>query len=199
MFDSSPSRDELWLVRHGETEWSAVGRHTGRTDIPLTDIGREQATLMKQRLSGHDFARVLVSPSKRALETSELAGLGAVAKTMEELREWDYGSYEGRTTHDIRAERPGWLLWRDGVPEGETAEDVGRRMDRVVELVRSIDGDVALFGHGHSLRVLAARWLGLPPEDGRLFALATASVSVLGYEREVPVMLRWNVQVEGQA
>lgn len=186
-------------MRHGETEWSAAGRHTGRTDIPLSEIGRGQATVMKQRLSGHDFARVLVSPSKRALETCEVAGLGTVAQTMEELREWDYGSYEGRTTHDIRAERPGWLLWTDGVPEGETAEDVGRRMDGVVELVRSIDGDVALFGHGHSLRVLAARWLGLPPTDGCLFALATASVSALGYEREVPVMLRWNEQDEGQA
>jgi probable phosphoglycerate mutase len=199
MFGSSASRDEVWLVRHGETEWSAAGRHTGRTDIPLSEIGRGQATVMKQRLSGHDFARVLVSPSKRALETCEVAGLGTVAQTMEELREWDYGSYEGRTTHDIRAERPGWLLWTDGVPEGETAEDVGRRMDGVVELVRSIDGDVALFGHGHSLRVLAARWLGLPPTDGCLFALATASVSALGYEREVPVMLRWNEQDEGQA
>jgi probable phosphoglycerate mutase len=140
----------------------------------------------------------LVSPYKRALETCHLAGFGSLAETTEDLSEWDYGSYEGRTTRDIRGERPGWSLWTDGAPNGEEAAEVGGRIDRVVELVRSTPGDVVLFGHGHSLRVFAARWLGLPPDAGRLFALSTCTVGVLGYEREIPVMLRWNDQAEGR-
>lgn len=186
------SKTEVWLVRHGETEWSRTGRHTGRTDVPLTDRGRRQAELLQARLVPHRFVRVLTSPLSRAAETCDLAGLGGRAETTGDLSEWDYGGYEGRTTSDIRAERPGWLLWTDGVPDGERAADVGRRVDRLISALRAAGGDVVVFGHGHNLRILAARWLGLPPEAGRLFALGTATISVLGYERELPVLVRWN-------
>lgn len=180
------------LVRHGETEWSRSGQHTGRTDIPLTELGRRQAELAGASLRGRRFALVLTSPLQRAAETCRLAGLGEAAQVRGELAEWDYGAFEGRTTADIRTEVPGWSLWRDGVPRGETAAEVGARADRIIAEARAAEGDVALFAHGHVLRVLAARWLGLSPVDGRLFALSTATISILGYERETAVILRWN-------
>jgi broad specificity phosphatase PhoE len=186
---------EVVLVRHGETLWSRSGKHTGRTDIPLTEEGRRQSERVGTRLSGRRFALVLTSPLQRAAETCRLAGLGAAAALREELMEWDYGAYEGRTTPEIRAEVPGWSLWRDGVPGGETAADVGHRVDHVIAELGAVDGDVALFAHGHVLRVLGARWLGLPPTEGRLFVLDPATISVLGHERETPVIRRWNEEL----
>jgi broad specificity phosphatase PhoE len=180
------------LVRHGETEWSRSGRHTGRTDVELTARGREQALALGAALAGRSFELVLTSPLARALETCRLAGFADVAQPRDELLEWDYGDYEGRTTPEIRGDRPGWTLWRDGVPGGETAAEVGARADRVVAELRSIAGDAAVFAHGHVLRVLAARWLGLEPEAGRLFGLDTATVSTLGWERETAVVRTWN-------
>ena len=183
---------EVVLVRHGETEWSRSGRHTGRTDVPLTDRGRRQAQMLRGVLEGRRFAHVLTSPLSRAAETCRLAGYGEVAQVCDDLREWDYGAYEGRTTAEIRTEVAGWTVWSHAVPEGETAEQIGARADRVVATARASEGDVALFGHGHALRVLAARWCGLAPRDGRLLALDPATVSVLGYERDKPVLRRWN-------
>lgn len=183
---------EVVLVRHGETLWSRSGKHTGRTDIPLTDEGRRQSERVGDTLRGRRFALVLTSPLQRAAETCRLAGFADVAVFREELMEWDYGAYEGRTTTEIRAELPGWSLWRDGVPRGETAADVGRRVDHVLAELGAVDDDVALFAHGHVLRVLAARWLDLPPTEGRLFGLDPATISVLGHERETPVIRRWN-------
>jgi probable phosphoglycerate mutase len=183
---------EVVLVRHGETEWSRSGKHTGSTDVQLTDLGREQATALGGELHGRRFELVLTSPLERAAETCRLAGYGDVAQRRDDLREWDYGPYEGRTTPEIREERPGWTLWRDGVPGGETDAAVGGRADRVIAELRSLTGDAALFAHGHVLRVLTARWLGLEPRDGRLFALDTATISVLGYERETAVIRVWN-------
>jgi broad specificity phosphatase PhoE len=183
---------EVLLIRHGETEWSRSGRHTGRTDVPLTDLGRQQAELLRRRLRGRSFALVLTSPLVRARETCRLAGLGEGALLRDELREWDYGDYEGITTPEIRSRRPDWFLWRDGCPGGEKAADVGARADRVVAELRAGGDDCAVFGHGHMLRVLAARWLGLPAEEGRLLGLSTATLSVLGYERETPVLWLWN-------
>lgn len=189
---SAASVPEIVLVRHGETEWSRDGRHTGGTDLPLTAGGAQQADLLGRRLGSRTFARVLTSPLQRAVETCRRAGLDAAAEVRPELAEWDYGAYEGRRTVDIRAERPEWSLWRDGAPGGETADDVAARVDPVVVELRSASGDVAVFAHGHVLRVLTARWLGLAPREGRLFALATATLSVLGYERETAVIVRWN-------
>jgi broad specificity phosphatase PhoE len=183
---------EVVLVRHGQTEWSVSGQHTGTTDIPLTDQGRRDAEALGDRLSGWRFARVLTSPLARAFDTCRLAGFGEQAEVTPDLREWDYGDYEGRRTEDIRKERPGWGIWTHGVPGGETVADVGRRADRVLDAAREADGDVALFAHGHMLRILGARWIGLPPDHGRLLALATASISVLGWEREAAVLERWN-------
>jgi probable phosphoglycerate mutase len=183
---------ELWLVRHGETEWSRSGKHTGRTDIPLTPRGRRQADAIAVRLNGRAFTRVLTSPSDRAVETCRRAGYGGRAELCPDLLEWDYGEYEGRTTVEIRRDAPGWSLWRDGVPNGETADDVGRRADRVIASIRLGGGDAMLCAHGHILRVVAARWLALPATEGRLFALDTATLSVLGWEREVAVITRWN-------
>jgi broad specificity phosphatase PhoE len=183
---------EIVLVRHGETEWSKAGKHTGRTDIPLTDRGREEAEAVGVALRGRRFERVLTSPLSRAADTCRLAGFGDVAEARDELVEWDYGAYEGRKTHEIREERPGWSLWQDGVPEGETAADVGARSDRVIAELREIDGDAVVFAHGHLLRVFTARWLGLEPTEGRLFALDSGTISVLGYERETSVMRGWN-------
>lgn len=185
-------RPEIVLVRHGQTEWSASGRHTGRTDIPLTNAGRHDAELLRDRLAGRDFVRVLVSPLQRATETCRLAGLSQVAEFREDLREWDYGRCEGLTTPDIRVDRPGWTVWRDGCPDGEAAADVGCRADRVVAELLTLEGDAAVFAHGHVLRVLAARWLELAPETGARFALSTGGLSVLGYERETPVIKLWN-------
>jgi probable phosphoglycerate mutase len=186
---------EIWLIRHGETEWSRSGAHTGRTDIPLTAEGRARAAAIGRYLAGRRFAMVLVSPLERARETCRLAGYGDVAQVEPNLREWDYGEYEGRTTAEIRQTRPGWLLWKDGVPGGETIEQVGARADAVIARALAADGDVALFAHGHVLRILAARWIGLAPDGGRLLALDTASLSRLGYERETQVITRWNLSV----
>jgi probable phosphoglycerate mutase len=189
----SERRQRVWLVRHGETEWSGLGRHTGRTDVPLTERGQGEAGLLAARLGSQRFARVVTSPLRRAAETCRLAGFRDVAEVHDDLMEWDYGAYEGMTTREIRTERPGWSLWADGTPGGETAAEVGLRADRVVTELREIDGDVALFAHGHVLRVLAARWLGLPPTHGRLLALGTTAISILGYEWEVPAIINWNV------
>jgi broad specificity phosphatase PhoE len=196
---SSPSHSahEVVLVRHGETEWSRAGKHTGRTDVPLTEQGRRQAESVGAALGDRDFALVLTSPLGRALETCRLAGFGDRAQSRDELMEWDYGAYEGRTTSEIREERPDWTLWRDGVPEGETIEQVGQRVDRVLEQIRSLEGDALLFAHGHVLRVLTARWLELEPNAGRLFALDPATLSTLGYERKTPVIQVWNEAVAG--
>jgi len=190
---------EVVLVRHGETDWTRTRQHTGRTDLPLDEEGREQARPVGDALRGRTFGLVLTSPLRRARETAELAGFLAVAQDRDDLAEWDYGDYEGRTTKEIRAERPDWSLWHDGVPGGETPTDVGRRADRVIDEIRVAGVDTLVFGHGHQLRVLAARWLGLEPADGRLFVLGTATISVLGYERETPAILRWNEPLERAA
>ena len=190
--DVQTDAPEVVLVRHGETEWSREGKHTGRTDVPLTDHGRRQAQAVGAALGERRFALVLTSPLARALETCRLAGFGDEAVLRDELREWDYGAYEGRRTVEIRTEVPGWTLWRDGVPEGETIDDVAARVDRVIAEVRSAPGDALFFAHGHVLRVLAARWLGLEPQAGALFALDPASISALGYERETSVIRLWN-------
>src|SRR3954471_20632634 len=175
---------EVWLVRHGATEWSESGRHTGRTDVALTDAGREAAGRLGRQLADHAFTRVLTSPLRRARDTCELAGLAARAEVVDDLREWDYGDYEGLTTAQIRETRPGWSVWTDGCRGGENADDVGDRADRIVGQLRAGTGDVAVFAHGHLLRVLAARWVGLPPTGGALLALDTAGLSRLGWERE---------------
>lgn len=174
-------------------------RHTGRSEIPLTDAGREEARLLSAALAAWSFERVYTSPLSRARETCELAGLADGARTTDGLLEWDYGEYEGITTREIRESRPGWYLWRDGCPGGETAGEVGARVDPLVADLKAGDGDAALFAHGHLLRVLSARWLGLPAEEGALFALATATLSVLGFERETPVIRRWNAPVSSDA
>ena len=191
MSDAFP---QVWLVRHGETAWSLTGQHTGRADIPLTERGEQEARLVGERLRGHTFAAVFTSPLQRAVRTCDLAGFGATASSDPDLMEWNYGAYEGRTRAEIRAARPGWSLFRDGCPGGESLVDVGVRADRVVARVRGAGGDVLLFSHGHLLRFVAARWLGLPPDGARLFHLTTASVSVLGYEHglDQPVILLWN-------
>lgn len=185
---------EIHLVRHGETEWSASGKHTGRTDIPLTPAGEDDARRITKRLQGLSFQAVWSSPSQRAFKTCALAGFGSAGLKKPDLAEWDYGAYEGLTTKQILAERPGWRLFRDGCPSGETAQDVGARADRIVRELREAGGNVLVFSSAHVLRVLAARWLGLPPHDGALFALDTASISVLGYEHDLgePIVRRWN-------
>jgi broad specificity phosphatase PhoE len=190
---------EILLARHGETEWSRDLRHTGRTDIPLTEKGRRQAGLLRDSLAGHSFARVLSSPLGRAVETCRLAGLGERAELSDDLLEWDYGEYEGITTAQIREGRPDWYLWRDGCPGGETAADVGRRVDRVIGELEPLDGDAVVFAHGHVLRVLTARWLRLGPESGALFKLDTGTLSTLGWERETRVITRWNAPVAAPA
>lgn len=185
---------EIWLVRHGETEWSRSGRHTGRTDIALTPAGEEAARRLAGRLHGVSFAAVWSSPSRRAFDTCNLAGFGAGAVKKDDLAEWDYGAYEGVTTKQILVERPGWKLFHDGCPGGEQASDAGARADRIVGELRAVGGNVLVFSSAHFLRVLAARWLALPPEAGALFVLDTASISVLGYEHDLtePVIRRWN-------
>jgi probable phosphoglycerate mutase len=182
----------LWLVRHGETEWSRLGRHTGLTDVPLTETGRAQAIAVGRALAGGPFEAVWSSPLVRALETARIAGFGDRVRTTDDLLEWDYGADEGRTSPEIRAERPGWTIWTDGPRGGETAADVEARVDRVVERARAERGDTLCFAHGHVLRVLAARWLGLPAAEGRRQALSTATISILGWERGAPVIERWN-------
>jgi broad specificity phosphatase PhoE len=185
---------ELYLVRHGETEWSRSGRHTGRTDIPLTEAGEAAARGVAGRLQGLSFAAVWSSPSLRARTTCALAGFEAGAVIKDELAEWDYGAYEGITTKQILAERPGWQLFRDGCPRGEDAAQVGARADALIGQFRQAAGTVLVFSSSHFLRVLAARWIGLPPEGGSRFVLDTASLSVLGYEHDLtePVIRRWN-------
>jgi probable phosphoglycerate mutase len=183
---------EIVLARHGETEWSRTMRHTGRTDVPLTEAGRAEAGALTARLAERDFSRVLVSPLSRAVETSELAGLGERAERREELLELDYGDYEGLTTAEIRETVPGWTVWTHGSPGGETLEDVGARLAPVVEELRSAEGDVAVFAHGHVLRAMAALWIGLDAAQGARFALATGTLSMLGWERETEVIRRWN-------
>ncbi len=185
-------RPRLVVVRHGATEWSRSGRHTGRSDLPLLDDGRIEAEQLGHRLAGHGFSLVLTSPLRRARQTCEIAGFGAAAQERDDLQEWDYGDYDGRTTDDIRAERPGWSLWSDGVPGGETASEVGARADRVISEVRAQTGDVLAFAHGHVLRVVAARWVGLPATGGAMFTLSPATISVLGWERDVAAVNRWN-------
>jgi broad specificity phosphatase PhoE len=187
-----PGHPEIVLVRHGETEWSRDGRHTGRTDVPLTKLGREEAVLVGRRLQGRRFSRILTSPLSRASETCELAGFGAVAERRPELAEWDYGDYEGMTRHEVRAGRPGWTPWSDGCPGGEDLADVTARIDRIVADLRSIQGAVAVFGHGHSLRVLAARWIELPGVAGARLTLGTAALGFVGYDRELAAILAWN-------
>jgi broad specificity phosphatase PhoE len=184
---------QIVLVRHGETAWSSSGRHTSVTDVPLTPAGREEAVRLAHRLAKDTFATVLTSPSQRAVETCALAGFGRRAEPCADLVEWNYGTYEGRTTAEIRAADPDWSLWRDGAPDGETPDAVAARVDRVLERIRGIDGNALLFAHGHVLRVLGARWLGLPPAGGRFLLLSPAAVSRLGYEREQPVLAAWNL------
>jgi broad specificity phosphatase PhoE len=183
--------DEVWLVRHGETEWSRAGRHTSTTDLPLLPEGERVARGLHERLAGIDFALVLTSPRQRARTTAALAG-HADAEVDPDLAEWAYGDYEGVTTATIRETVPGWTVWSQPCPGGETPAQVEERLDRVVARLRAVDGKSLVFGHGHALRALTARWLGLPVTDGRLFRLDTATVSVLGHERESPVVLRWN-------
>jgi probable phosphoglycerate mutase len=182
----------VFLVRHGETGWSLSGQHTGRSDIPLTDRGRQTARRLAPIFARESFALVLTSPLQRARATCELAGFGARAEVDGDLMEWDYGAYEGLTAKQIHERAPGWMLFRDGCPGGETAEQVAARVDRVIARARAADGLVALFAHGHVFRVLAARWLGLPAAAGCHFLLDTATISVLGYYRGVPALKRWN-------
>lgn len=183
-------------MRHGETEWSRTGQHTGRTDVPLLPEGREQAEAVGRLLARLVPGPVLVltSPLRRAAETCRLAGFGEVAHPDDDLREWDYGDYEGRTSAEIRDERPGWSLWSEGVPNGESAAEVARRADRLVERARAAKGDAIFFSHGHLLRVLAARWVGLPPAGGRIVALGPGALCALGWEREDPVVVHWNLE-----
>ncbi|MGC9947103.1 MAG: histidine phosphatase family protein [Bryobacteraceae bacterium] len=184
---------EIWLIRHGETAWSLSGQHTGRTDLPLTAAGERHAEEIGRSLAGRPFALVLTSPLQRARETCRLAGYGGAAQIEPDLSEWDYGAYEGRTSAQIQESVPGWTIWTSPVPEGEAIQQVAARANRVIDRAAAAGGDVALFAHGHLLRILTACWLGLPPDGGRLFALGTASVSVLGYERETRVISQWNL------
>jgi broad specificity phosphatase PhoE len=193
------STQRVFLIRHGETEWSLSGQHTGITDISLTENGRSLPRKLAPVLAKLTFARVYTSPLSRARETCALAGLGERAEIDNDLVEWNYGDYEGLTPKEIHAEAPGWILFRDGCPGGESPEDIGRRVDAVIERVRAVERNVALFAHGHIFRVFAARWLGLPPAAGCHFLLDTATLSVLSYYRGAPAIKRWNapIAVEG--
>ncbi len=182
----------IYLMRHGETEWTLSGQHTGTTDIPLTQKGEEEAAQLGERLGSHRFQKILCSPHKRAQMTCQLAGLMATAAVEPLLAEWNYGRYEGMTTPQIWEEAPGWNIFSNGAPGGESVQEVSSRADAVLQKIQAMDGDTALFSHGHFLRVLAARWLQLPAEMGRLFALSPASISILGFERKNPVILLWN-------
>ena len=187
------SAPEIVLARHGETEWSVDKRHTGRTDIPLTENGRLQAKALAPRLAEKHFAHVLVSPLSRAVETCELAGLGSGSKRRPELVELDYGDAEGLTTAQMRETVPGWSVWTHDTPGAESLADAALRLEPILAELRQADGDVALFAHGHILRVLAALWIGLPPSGGAHFALSTGTLSTLGWERENPVIRAWNL------
>ena len=188
----SDPRGRLWLVRHGETEWARLGRHTGLTDVPLTAAGVRQAIALKDRLAGRSFGLVLSSPLSRAFETARLAGFGNQVIVDDDLHEWDYGADEGLTSAEIRRDRPDWSIWRDGVRGGESIDAMALRADRVISRARASDGDSLCFAHGHLLRVLAARWIGLEPIDGERLALGTATISILDWERETPVIGLWN-------
>jgi broad specificity phosphatase PhoE len=185
-------RQRIVIVRHGETEWSRIKRHTGRTDIPLTDEGRRQARELVDTLSGLTFEAVFVSPLRRARETCAIAGFDDLATVDPDLVEWDYGAYEGKMSAEVQQQRPGWNLFRDGVPEGETIDDVAARAARVIERVRAVSGDVLVFGHGHQLRVVTALWLEYPAAAAQHLLLETASPSTLGYERDWTALLSWN-------
>jgi probable phosphoglycerate mutase len=195
----SKSERRIWLVRHGETEWSRGGRHTGVTDIPLTDLGRREAESLGARLAGDRFALVLTSPRSRATETARLAAFGDVAIVDPDLAEWEYGALEGRRTEEIVTDYPGWTIWSGPWPGGETVGRVSARADRVLArcAAAGTEGDALLFGHGHMLRVLAARWLGLPGQSGSLFGLLTATISVLGWEHERRIIEVWNAAIAG--
>ncbi len=190
---SAASRPEIWIVRHGETEWSLSGRHTGLTDIPLTGAGRASAQQIGKLLPDRSFSLVLTSPLERARETCRLAGYGDVAQVDSDLHEWDYGQYEGQTSDEIQQGDPGWNIWTSPVPGGESIDQVAARARRVLARACETGGHVLLFAHGHILRVMTACWLGLPPDAGRFFALGTASLGVLGYERDTRVISRWNL------
>ncbi len=185
--------NRCFLVRHGQTSWSLGRRHTGRTDLPLLPEGTAQAEALQPRLADHAFGLVLTSPLLRARETCRLAGLGDRAEVDADLAEWDYGDFEGLTTAEIHHRRPEWDLFAHGAPGGETTGEVGNRVDRLIERIRAADGDVLCFAHGHLLRVLAARWVGLDPQEGRCFILDPASISILGWERAQPVVMLWNL------
>jgi probable phosphoglycerate mutase len=187
----------VFAIRHGETEWSLNGRHTGTTDIPLTDNGRRLTKVLRSALTGKAFALVLVSPLHRARETAELSGLGDAAVIDPDLLEWNYGKYEGLTPKQIHETAPGWLIFRDGCPGGESPEQVGARVDRVIARARAVTGDVALFAHGHVLRVLVARWLGLPAGAGQHFLLDTGTLNVLDYYRGIHAVKTWNAPLVG--
>jgi broad specificity phosphatase PhoE len=189
---TEPTEKQVYLIRHGETEWSVNGRHTGRTDIPLTENGRNQAAFLLPIFEDTHFAHILSSPMQRALDTARLAGVGDEVEVIDDLKEWDYGDYEGITTKEIRKKVPDWTIWTGQVPNGETGAQVSARADRVVQRLRTIDGQVAVFSHGHFLRVLAARWLGLDVACGRFFLLGTSTLSILGYEHEYPALKTWN-------
>jgi probable phosphoglycerate mutase len=182
----------LFAVRHGETAWSLSGQHTGTTDLPLTQKGRDLAERLRPILARQSFALTLSSPLVRARETCELAGLGGQARIEPDLAEWNYGRYEGLTTAQIHAEVPGWLIFRDGCPGGESPEQIGARVDRVIAKVRAVEGDAVVFAHGHLLRVLAARWVGLPTRAGQHFLLDTGTLGILGYYRGIPAIKIWN-------
>jgi broad specificity phosphatase PhoE len=192
----SPAANDVWLIRHGETEWSRRGRHTGITDLPLTDAGRRAAEALVPVLARESFVRVLTSPLERARETCQLAGLGDRAQVDPDLVEWNYGDYEGLTSAEIRDRAPGWLLFRDGAPGGERPDDVSRRVDRVIARARAAPGHVAIVAHGHLLRSLAARWLGWPVAAGQHFLLDTGTVNVLSAYHEAPAIKRWNARVD---
>jgi len=183
---------QIVLVRHGETEWSLSGQHTSRTDLPLLEVGRERAAALGPKLARWDFSLVLTSPLRRARETCELAGFADRAEVLDDLREWDYGEYEGLTTPEIREQRPDWLLWRDGCPGGEQPEQVGARADRVLDRARGAVGDVLAFAHGHIFRVVAARWIGLPASGGSRLALSAGAMCALAFERDTEVIALWN-------
>jgi len=186
---------QVYLVRHGETEWSLSGQHTGVTDIPLTENGRKVAKLLQPVLAKETFALVLTSPLTRARTTCELAGFGGRAEINRDLMEWNYGEYEGLTPKQIHAQAPRWMLFSDGCPGGETPDQVGARVDRVIARVRGVNGNVALFAHGHIFRVFAARWLSLPTAAGCHFLLDTATLNVLSYYRGIPAVKRWNAML----
>lgn len=191
----STSSQQVYLIRHGETEWSLSGQHTGVTDIPLTENGRKLAKMLQPVLAKESFALVLTSPLERARKTCELAGLAERAEIDRDLMEWNYGAYEGLTTKQIRAERPGWILFRDGCPGGESPHEIAVRVDRAIARVRTVDGHVALFAHGHVFRVFAARWLGLLAGAGSHFLLDTATLNILGYYQDIPAVKRWNAML----